>query len=123
LIQDGHLIAVIEDERFSRVKHGKLALVDKADELPEQAIAFYLQSGSQTFCEALYGPLVLWAIQQAKEQAKARPSPHLALDTTMLWNGCCLVVIALLERANRLLSELGLPVGHLQRIASYINNC
>jgi len=123
LIQDVHLITALEEERLSRFKHGKLALVDKADELPEQAIAFYLQSGSQTFCEALYGPLVLWAIQQAKEQAKARPSPHLALDTTMLWNGCCLVVIALLERANRLLSELGLPVGHPQRIASYINNC
>ena len=48
LIQDGHLIAAVEEERFSRVKHGKPALVDNADELPEQAIAFCLQSGGLT---------------------------------------------------------------------------
>lgn len=45
LIQDGRLIAVAEEERFNRVKHGKPAKVDNADELPEQAIAFCLQSG------------------------------------------------------------------------------
>jgi predicted NodU family carbamoyl transferase len=39
LIQDVHLITALEEERLSRFKHGKLALVDKADELPEQAIA------------------------------------------------------------------------------------
>ena len=48
LIQDGHLIAAVEEERFSRVKHGKPALVDNADQLPEQAIAFCLQSGGLT---------------------------------------------------------------------------
>ena len=48
LIQDGHLIAAVEEERFSRVKHGKPALVDNADELPEPAIAFCLQSGGLT---------------------------------------------------------------------------
>ena len=45
LIQDGHLVAVAEEERFNRVKHGKPASVDNADELPEQAMAFCLQSG------------------------------------------------------------------------------
>ena len=69
LIQDDHLTTVLEEERFSRVKHGKPDLVDKADELPEQAIAFSLQSGGQTICEALYGPLVLWAIQHWQNQA------------------------------------------------------
>ena len=54
----------------------------------------------------------LWCCGRSST-GKTRPSPHLALDTTMLWNGCCLVVIALLERANRLLSEFGLPVGLL----------
>ena len=48
LIQNGHLIAAVEEERFSRVKHGKPALVDNADQLPEQAIAFCLESGGLT---------------------------------------------------------------------------
>ena len=45
LIQDGQLVAVVEEERFNRIKHGKPAKVDNADELPEQAIAFCLRSG------------------------------------------------------------------------------
>lgn len=45
LIQDGRLVAVAEEERFNRVKHGKPAKVDNADELPEQAMAFCLRSG------------------------------------------------------------------------------
>ena len=45
LIQDGRLVAVAEEERFNRIKHGKPAKVDNADELPEQAIAFCLRSG------------------------------------------------------------------------------
>ncbi len=92
-------------------------------------------SNSRIDVEALYGPLVLWAIQHW--QKPGHPL-HLALDTTMLWNRCCVVVlsvvahgraipllwealdhpsasvsaeivIALLERANRLLSEPHLP--------------
>jgi len=45
LIQDGQLIAVVEEERFNRIKHGKPAQVDNSDELPEQAIAFCLEQG------------------------------------------------------------------------------
>jgi hypothetical protein len=41
--------------------------------------------------EALYGPLVLWAIQQWQ---KPRHSLHLALDTTLLWNRFCVVVLS-----------------------------
>lgn len=44
LLRDGQLLSAVEEERFSRVKHAKPALVDNAEELPEQAIAFCLQS-------------------------------------------------------------------------------
>jgi hypothetical protein len=83
--------------------------------------------------EALYGPLVLWVIQHWQQPGQAL---HLALDTTMLWNRCCVVVlsvvchgraipllwrtlehpsasvsasvsIALLEKADRLLAAFG----------------
>ncbi len=79
---------------------------------------------------ALFGPLVLWAIQHWQKPGQAL---HLALDTTVLWNRFCVVmlsvvchgraipllwqtlehpsasvsaavVIALLQRADRLLS-------------------
>jgi hypothetical protein len=83
--------------------------------------------------QSLYGPLVLWAIQHWQ---KPGHSLHLALDTTVLWNRFCVVVlsvvchgraipllwqtlehpsasvsaevvIALLERADQLLSGFG----------------
>ena len=83
--------------------------------------------------EALYSPLVLWAIQPWQKPGHCL---HLALDTTVLWNRFCVVmvsvvchgraipllwqtlehpsasvsaevVIALLERADRLLAEFG----------------
>jgi len=41
--------------------------------------------------DALYGPLLLWAIQQWQ---KPGHSLHLALDTTVLWNRFCVVVIS-----------------------------
>ncbi len=82
---------------------------------------------------ALYGPLVLWAIQKWQ---KPGHTLHLALDTTVLWNRFCVVVlsvvchgraipllwqtlehpsasvsaevvIALLEKADRLLAGFG----------------
>lgn len=83
--------------------------------------------------EALYGPLLLWALQPW--QTPGQPF-HLALDTTMLWNRYCVVIlsavchgravpllwrtlehpsasvsaevsIALLDRADALLAEFG----------------
>ena len=42
--------------------------------------------------EALYGPLVLWAIQHWQ---KLGHSLHLALDTTVVWNRFCIVVLSL----------------------------
>ena len=41
--------------------------------------------------QALYGPLILWAIQHWQ---KPGHSLHLALDTTMLWNRFCVVVLS-----------------------------
>jgi hypothetical protein len=90
-------------------------------------------SNSRIEVEALYGPLVLWALQHWQTPGQAL---HLALDTTMLWNRCCVVVlsvvchgravpllwrtlehpsasvsaevsIALLDRADALLAEFG----------------
>lgn len=40
---------------------------------------------------SLYGPLVLWAMQQWQTPGQAL---HLALDTTVLWNRFCVVVIS-----------------------------
>jgi hypothetical protein len=83
--------------------------------------------------ESLYGPLILWAIQGWQNPGQAL---HLALDTTMLWNRICVVVVSvvchgraipllwqalehpsasvsaavsigLLEKADRLLAEFG----------------
>ena len=42
LILDNHLVAIAEEERFNRVKHGKKVLVDNPDEFPLQSIAFCL---------------------------------------------------------------------------------
>jgi carbamoyltransferase len=42
LIEDGRLVAAVEEERFSRVKHAKASRVDNADELPWRSISFCL---------------------------------------------------------------------------------
>ena len=41
--------------------------------------------------ECLYGPLVLWAMQQWQNPGHTL---HLALDTTVLWNQFCVVVLS-----------------------------
>ena len=41
--------------------------------------------------QGLYGPLILWAIQGWQ---KPGHTLHLALDTTMLWNRICVVVVS-----------------------------
>ena len=48
-------------------------------------------ANSRIDVEAVYGPLVLWAIQHWQ---KPGHSWHLALDTTVLWNRCCVVVLS-----------------------------
>ncbi|MBM4320851.1 MAG: carbamoyl transferase, partial [Deltaproteobacteria bacterium] len=44
ILHDGVLVAAVEEERFNRVKHGKLARVDSADVLPEAAMDFCLRA-------------------------------------------------------------------------------
>jgi hypothetical protein len=90
-------------------------------------------TNSRIDVEALYGPLILWAIQHWQNPGQVL---CLALDTTMLWNRFCVVVlsvvahgraipllwqtlehpsasvsapvsIALLEKADRLLRGIG----------------
>jgi carbamoyltransferase len=52
LIQDGNLIAAVEEERFNRIKHAKPAKIDNSDVLPEAAIAYCLQAaGLDTLAE------------------------------------------------------------------------
>ena len=54
-------------------------------------------SNSRIDVEALYGPLVLWAIQHWQKQGQAL---HLALDTTMLWNRFCTVVLSVVAHGR-----------------------
>ncbi len=49
LLEDGTLVAAVEEERFTRIKHGKPALIDNPDILPKQAIAFCLKKAEITF--------------------------------------------------------------------------
>ncbi|MEK7509299.1 MAG: carbamoyltransferase C-terminal domain-containing protein [Patescibacteria group bacterium] len=44
LLKDGKLVAAVEEERFSRIKRGKKALVDNPNTLPKAAIAFCLET-------------------------------------------------------------------------------
>jgi carbamoyltransferase len=51
LFQDGIPVAFAEEERFNRLKHGKTARVDNADELPWGAIEFSLRQGGIEMAE------------------------------------------------------------------------
>ncbi|KFY39043.1 hypothetical protein V495_06195 [Pseudogymnoascus sp. VKM F-4514 (FW-929)] len=46
LLVDGQVVAAAEEERFSRIKHGKPARVDNADELPLESIRYCLESAA-----------------------------------------------------------------------------
>jgi len=48
-------------------------------------------ANSRIDVQALYGPLILWAIQHWQ---KPGHTVHLALDTTVLWNRFCVVVLS-----------------------------
>ncbi len=45
LLRDGEIVAIAEEERFNRFRHGKHSRVDNPDDLPEQAIAWCLRQG------------------------------------------------------------------------------
>jgi hypothetical protein len=47
--------------------------------------------------EVLYGPLIVWAIQHWQNPGHTL---HLALDTTMLWNRFCVVVVSVVAHGR-----------------------
>ena len=49
LLKDGRIIAAVEEERFTRVKHTKPARVDNPDILPLNAISFCLEKANITW--------------------------------------------------------------------------
>jgi carbamoyltransferase len=48
LLIDGALVAAVEEERFNRIKYGKLSNVDNPHQLPERAIRFCLNYAGLT---------------------------------------------------------------------------
>jgi uncharacterized protein YejL (UPF0352 family) len=54
--------------------------------------------------QTVYGPLVLWAIQQWQKPGQTL---HLALDTTMLWNRFCVVVFSVVCGDPAALADAG----------------
>jgi carbamoyltransferase len=48
LLVDGALVAAVEEERFNRIKHGKLAEFDNPHQFPERAIRFCLNYAGLT---------------------------------------------------------------------------
>ena len=54
-------------------------------------------ANSRIDVQALYGPLILWTIQHWQ---KPGHTLHLALDTTMLWNRFCVVVLSVVAHGR-----------------------
>ena len=54
-------------------------------------------ANSRIDVQALYGPLILWAIQHWQNPGHTL---HLALDTTVLWNRCCVVVVSVVAHGR-----------------------
>ena len=54
-------------------------------------------SNARVDVEPLFGSLIQWALQHWRESGKAL---HLALDTTMLWNRYCVVVVSIVTHGR-----------------------
>lgn len=54
IIRDGELIAAVEEERFTRVKHGKSSRVDNPDVIPWNAINYCLEKAVVSLAEVDY---------------------------------------------------------------------
>jgi carbamoyltransferase len=54
LLNDGKVIAAVEEERFSRQKHGKPAMIDNPHELPLKAIEYCLAEGGITLADVAW---------------------------------------------------------------------
>ena len=95
------------------------------DDLRARAYAALLRAewrwlaNSRIDVQALYGPLIVWAIQHWQKPGETLV---LALDTTMLWNRFCVVVLSVVchGRAIPLLWPLGQAARvPLERVASW----
>lgn len=51
LLKDGMLIAAVEEERFTRIKHGKSSAINNPHELPIQAIRYCLETAGITLSD------------------------------------------------------------------------
>jgi carbamoyltransferase len=51
LVIDGEIVAMAEEERFNGFRHGKQALIDSSDELPEAAMRWCLEQGGVTWSD------------------------------------------------------------------------
>src|SRR5258708_20739 len=49
ILKDGKLLAAVEEERFSRIKRGKKALIDNPDCIPEKSIEYCLHVAGISF--------------------------------------------------------------------------
>tara|TARA_Y100000310_G_scaffold305526_1_gene345756 strand:+ start:1342 stop:1821 length:480 start_codon:yes stop_codon:yes gene_type:complete len=54
LIKDGKIVAIAEEERFNRKKHGKSAKTDNPDELPINALDYCLKKAGITLADVHY---------------------------------------------------------------------
>jgi carbamoyltransferase len=66
ILKDGELITAAEEERFTRIKRGKKALVDNPNMLPEKAIMHCLETAEITFQDVDYIGLSFMPVERLK---------------------------------------------------------
>ncbi|HZB49132.1 MAG TPA: carbamoyltransferase C-terminal domain-containing protein [Mycobacteriales bacterium] len=72
VVRDGTVLAAAEEERFTRRKHAKSALVDNADELPVEAIRYCLREAGIAGADL---DLVAYSYDPALRRELFRPDP------------------------------------------------
>jgi carbamoyltransferase len=77
LIDEGQIVAAVEEERFNRIKHAKVADVDNAHQLPWQSIDFCLTQGGITPQQVTHIGYSLDPVERWK-QNRDLPDTHLA---------------------------------------------
>ncbi|GGC34518.1 carbamoyltransferase [Parapedobacter defluvii] len=91
LVKDGQLLAAVEDERFTRIKHGKRPIPFSTYELPFHAIDYCLQVASihlKDVDQVVYSfdPYLLVNEKEAKELDPADPQPWKGLFLSSIIN-------------------------------------
>lgn len=84
LIKNGRLIAAVEEERFNRKKHAKLAKVENPDELPLSSIDFCLNEASTKFGDLDY---IAFSFNPKKRLKNINISKYFAKDSWGTKNG------------------------------------